>query len=141
MFELLFDKLINKVVRNFGLRAKMILLISSSGLNNDLVIPLQKITSFSGKYVLAYIESVLQSKQDLKFDSSFRATCGVIVHPQIRMAGRVPLIEFSAEKNFSLQRKNSIFLTPIEDDNQCLLRSICYGLNHLKYGLKWQKKT
>lgn len=141
IFEALFDKLLQKVTSNFGPRAKLLILISSQYLDNSIVCPLQKITNYSGKYVIAHLESVLQSKQEIPFDSTFHVTTGVILYPQIHLAGKVPLIEISSKNNFSLLRKKSLFFTPIKSDNQCLLRSICFAINYQKFGNKWDTKV
>ena len=52
------------------------------GLNNNAVIPLQKLSDLNSQTIMDKIESILQSDESLPIDDSFFITVGTIEYPK-----------------------------------------------------------
>ena len=143
-FEKIFDDVLDRIVETYGQKnTRMVLLLESDDLTTPVCLPLSHLNTYSGEYIVNSIAAVLQSRSNLKYSSSFRIRCGVVHYSKYQIGGRVPLIDLNSKNNyFSLKKKNrSVFFTPVEEDGQCLLRSIAYALKFRQMGAKWVRSV
>lgn len=139
-FEAVFDDFLDKIIESFGRKdVKMVLMIQHPELQNNIILPLSHINSFSGQYLINAISAVCQSKSSLRYTSQFIIKAGIIKYSRMHLAGlSSDIIDFSKTNNSCLLKKNkSIYFTPIHSDNQCIIRSIAYALKFKERGNKW----
>ena len=106
------------------------IVIHHAGLHDAIVVPLQPWETLNADTVLAIIEKVLNSNQDLSIDDSFDISVGSIDLPKGSGGPRRHINKLKG-KNNSLQLKTSI-VTIENEDKLCMARAIGVSRAKLK---------
>ena len=114
IFEII-DKCIKEATEGLHPQDRIRIYVEQSHFETPIVIHMRPIESLKTQHVLAEIERILQSKMELKLDSSFRLQIATMQLP--RGGGRTKLIEEN------VKNKRSVIIIKNED-NLCMARSI-----------------
>ena len=119
----MFEDVLSNVRENLTDQDKGRVIINHGSLHDPIAIPLQHLGNMNGEVIMATIEKVLQSHEELMVDDTFDITVGTIEVPK---GGRGRRITQLQGENNSIHRKKSM-IEIVNDDYLCLARALVVG--------------